>query len=455
MLVAMMLPVQIAPAVFVAIMIQFARADVGDQLRKIVPSDGMPGDLFGFAVSASSDFAVIGAHASDHNGFFSGSTYVFDLRTGEELLRLEADDGSQSAQLGRAVALYENIAIVGAPRTDDNGAQSGSAYLFDISTGRQIAKLLADDRAASDWFGEAVGISGVAAIVGAWRDDDNGDDSGSAYLFETLEGQQLAKLLPNDGAVGDHFGVSVDVSGSLAVVGARHDDDNGLGSGSAYVFDTVTGEQVSKLVAMDGATGDNFESSVAIAGNLVVVGAPSDDDNGDASGSAYLFDAFTGLQLAKLLPNDGANGDRFGVAVDMYETTVIVGAHRVDDRGTDAGGAYLFDASTGEQIAKILADDRAAFDSFGFAVALGGDRALVGAYQDDALGFDSGAAYLFSASSCPADLDGDNDADADDFFLYLDAFATGDTDICDLNNDADCDAEDFFAYLDLFAAGCE
>ena len=83
------------------------------------------------------------------------------------------------------------------------------ADLFDITTGRQIAKLLPDDGAAFDWFGQSVAISGETAIVGAFGDDDNGDLSGSAYLFDTTTSRQIAKLLPDDGAAGDEFGWSV------------------------------------------------------------------------------------------------------------------------------------------------------------------------------------------------------------------------------------------------------
>ena len=104
-------------------------------------------------------------------------------------------------------------------------------------------------------------------------------------------GDQLAKLLPDDGAQGDLFGVSVAISGAIAIVGATSDDDNGDASGSAYLFDTTTGRQIAKLLPNDGAAKDNFGRSVAISGATAIVGAPLHDDNGTDSGSAYLFDA--------------------------------------------------------------------------------------------------------------------------------------------------------------------
>ncbi|MCZ6611586.1 MAG: FG-GAP repeat protein [Planctomycetota bacterium] len=159
--------------------------------------------------------------------------------------------------------------------------------------GDQLAKLLADDGAAFDIFGISVAISGATAIVGAYLNDDNGAESGSAYLFDTTTGRQIAKLLPDDGAADDRFGRSVAIRGATAIVEAFGDDDNGAWSGSAYLFDTTTGKQIAKLLPDDGAAGggDRFGISVAIRGGTAIVGAYHDDDNGSLSGSAYLFDS--------------------------------------------------------------------------------------------------------------------------------------------------------------------
>jgi esterase/lipase superfamily enzyme len=102
--------------------------------------------------------------------------------------------------------------------------------------GTQLAKLTAADAAASDEFGRSVAISGNTAIVGAYRDDDAGTDSGSAYLFDVATGAQLAKLTDADAAGVDFFGASVAISDNTAIVGARFDDDVGSDSGSAYLF---------------------------------------------------------------------------------------------------------------------------------------------------------------------------------------------------------------------------
>lgn len=103
---------------------------------------------------------------------------------------------------------------------------------------------------------------------------------------------QEAKLLASDGEAEERFGWSVSISGDTAIVGARYDDDNGSHSGSAYVFhyDGATWVQEAKLLACDGAASDFFGYSVSISGHTAVIGACGDDDNGDYSGSAYVFE---------------------------------------------------------------------------------------------------------------------------------------------------------------------
>ena len=280
-----------------------AYADLGDQLAKLLADDGAELDHFGESVAISGSTAIVGAWRDADNGEFSGSAYLFDITTGRQIAKLLANDGAAGDRFGRSVAISGSTAIVGADGDDDNGNTSGSAYLFDTTTGVQLFELLSNDGAAGNAFGISVAISGApgkkTAIVGEPFDDDNGSGSGSAYLFDTITSDQIAKLLPDDGAAEDIFGYSVAISGATAIVGARWDDDNGgNNSGSAYLFDTINGDQIAKLLADDGAVGDYFGRSVGISGfpgnEVAIVGAWGDDDNGDASGSAYLFDAAGG-----------------------------------------------------------------------------------------------------------------------------------------------------------------
>jgi len=265
-------------------------------------------------------------------------------------------------------------------------------------------KLLASDGAPNDNFGLWVDNDGDAALIGAWNDDDNGVDSGSVYVF-TRTGTtwtQQAKLLPSDGAAGDQFGFMVAISGDTALVGANWDDDNGDNSGSVYVF-TRTGTtwtQQQKLLASDGQAGDRF-SLCYLDGDTALIGAFYDDDNGVDSGSAYIFtrSGTTFTQQAKLLPSDGAADDNFGFSAFLDGDTTVIGAWQDDDMGTNSGSAYVFTRSgtTWTQQAKLLPSDGAAGDNFGgYGLGFSGDTALIGALGDDDMGSNSGSAYVFT-----------------------------------------------------------
>ena len=161
-----------------------------------------------------------------------------------------------------------------------------------ITVGSEV-KLTASDAAEGDQFGRRVSVSGDLAIVGARRDDDAGGESGSAYIFRRTgtNWSEEAKLTASDPAAGDFFGFSVSISGDLAIVGAPFDDDAGNQSGSAYVFRRTgtSWSQEAKLTATEAAADDQFGVSVSISGDLAVVGAFGDDDAGSTSGAAYIF----------------------------------------------------------------------------------------------------------------------------------------------------------------------
>ena len=272
-------------------------AQTGTQLRKLLASDGANYDYFGTSVAIDGDYAIVGARQDDSS---RGSAYIFDVQTGTQLRKLLASDRANSDLFGTSVAISGNYAIVGSPYDDDKGTDSGSAYIFDVQTGTQLHKLVASNGSSSDHFGYSVAISGNYAIVGSYRDD---NWRGSAYIFDVQTGTQLYTLLASGRASNDEFGRSVAISGNHAIVGTPYDDDNGSDSGSAYIFNVQTGSQVNKITASDGAGGDYFGYSVAISSNYAIVGAYSDNTR---TGSAYIF---TG---ALILPDTKAlnvNGD--------------------------------------------------------------------------------------------------------------------------------------------------
>ena len=359
-------------------------ATVASTENKITASDGANDDTFGSSVAVGNGRIVVGARVDDDNGSGSGSAYIFDL-DGTQLAKIIASDGAANDRFSESVAVGNGRIVVGAQY---NNSSSGSAYIFDLD-GTQLAKITASDGAAGDNFGTSVAVGNGRIVVGAF-DDDNGSNSGSAYIFD-LDGTQLAKITASDGAANDYFGGRVAVGNGRIVVGANGDGDNGSDSGSAYIFD-LDGTQLAKITAADGAAGDRFGESVAVGNGRIVVGTLYDDDNGSASGSAYIFD-LDGTQLAKITASDGGTGDNFSKSVAVGNGRIVVGAW-----GKVVGGsAYIFDLD-GTQLAKIDASDGGAGDGFGGSVAIGNGRIVVGANGDDDNGSDSGSAYIYNTN---------------------------------------------------------
>jgi hypothetical protein len=272
-----------------------ASAAVSSDLSKLVAGDAAASDRFGHSVAVADGVLVAGAPYDDDA---SGSAYVFVrdvIGVWLQKQKLVASDAAAGDYFGQTVAVSDGVVVFGALGDDHAGSDSGSAYVF-VSDGNGIwsqeDKLVASDAAAGDRFGSSVAVSDGVVVVAS-------ETLGSVYVFvRDVNGvwSQDAKLVASDAAAGDRFGHgysrSVAVSEGVIVVGAYKDDDGGSNTGSAYVFvRDVSGvwSQDDKLVASDAAAADYFGSSVAVSDGVVVVGSHGDDHAGLSSGAAYVF----------------------------------------------------------------------------------------------------------------------------------------------------------------------
>jgi|TARA_B100001094_G_scaffold178442_1_gene172502 tricorn protease-like protein len=181
-----------------------------------------------------------------------------------------------------------------------------------------------------------------------------------------------------------------------------------------YGYEPV-GQQIKKIQASAQAD-DNFGLSVAASSSRIVVGAPFEDTTASNAGSAYIFD-INGKQFRKIQANDAAANDYFGSAVAVSDTRIVVGAYGEDTTASDAGSAYIFDIY-GNQLAKIQANDAEASDNFGTAVAVSDSRIVVGARYEDAGASQAGAAYIFDIHGNQLAKITASDAEASDNFGY-------------------------------------
>jgi hypothetical protein len=373
---------------------------------KLLADDGAAHDEFGRTVAIDGDYAVSGAHFDDDDGGGSGSAYVYHRETGGwvQQAKVTASDAAGDDRFGHQVSISGDTLIAGAYRNDDNGSESGSAYVFTRSgtTWTQQAKLTADDAAAGDWFGYSVAINGDLAVAGAHKDGDGGSSSGSAYVFRRsgTTWSQEAKLTAPDAAAGDNFGYSVAVSGDRVIVGAYGDDDGGTGTGSAFIYhwSGSSWDEEDKLTADIPQDSSGFGLSVSISGDYALVGRPWDDHAGDLSGAAYVYhrDGSTWSQQARLTADNATTYAFFGHHVSISGTRAVVGAFGADG-GANAGTAYVFDfdGDTWNQTHKLLASDRLAGEQYGQAVAVSGGYVLVGAPYHGVVALKAGGAYLY------------------------------------------------------------
>jgi hypothetical protein len=355
--------------------------------------------------------------------------------------KLIPSDGAGGDYFGQSVALSGDVAVVGAWGDDYD---RGAAYVFRHDGGgwTEEQKLVASDRAADDNFGASVAVSGNVAAAGAWGDRDNGDGSGSAYVFRYAGGtwSQEQKLTASDGAAGDFFGDSLALSGDVLVVGARLDNvASNTNQGSAYVFrfGGMSWSQEDKLLASDGAADDELGASVALFGDAAVVGAPRHNHSGVSWGAAYVFryDGGAWSEEEELIASDGVGFNFFGESVALSSGLAVVGA-MWDDVGANEyqGSAYVYRFDGGDWIeeAKLLASDGAAGDWFGWSVALSGNVALVGAASDDVgSNMGQGSVYVYDLGVfLPADCGDGVDTDGDGL---IDLADPGCADVSDLS----------------------
>jgi hypothetical protein len=374
---------------------------------KLLSSDGTVEDDFGISVSISGDVALVGARGDDDKGSRSGSAYVFRWNGSNwvQEQKLLASDGTEGDVFGVSVSISGDVALVGAEGDDDKGTDSGSAYVFRWNGSNWVEeqKLLASDGAADDDFGSNVSISGDVALVGVPDEEKIVPGSGKAYVFRWNGSNwvQEQKLLASDGAVEDQFGVSVSISGDVALVGARGDDDKGSRSGSAYVFRWNGSNWVEeqKLLASDGAADDQFGVEVSISEDVALVGADEEEKIAPNPGSAYVFrwNGSNWVEEQKLLASDGAAGDGFGDSVSISGDVALVGVPDEEKIVPGSGKAYVFrwNGSNWVQEQKLLASDGDEGDVFGKSVSISGDVALVGATGDDDKGSRSGSVYAY------------------------------------------------------------
>ncbi len=326
------------------------------------------------------------------------------------------DTSNFGYRLGRSVALSGDYAVVGTPFESDIGR--ARLLHYDGSTWNLVSLLLGSDLVSGSDFGTCVDISDSTILVGA---SDQGV-GGAAYVFEKPLGgwtdtlYETGILTASDGFFTDNFGFSASISDSTIVVGAWRDDDAGSSSGSAYVFMKPSGgwtnsTETAKLNASDGLANDFFGYDVSVFDSIIVVGAHGNDEIAATCGAAYVFTKpltgtwqNTSSEATKLLPSDGGSSFYFGQAVEVFQNTIVVGAFLGNGTYINEGGAYIYElpamgwssSATLNETAILRSPAATNFYRLGFSVAIEDSIIVVGENSNDVGVVNRGKAYIYS-----------------------------------------------------------
>ncbi|PCJ23989.1 MAG: hypothetical protein COA97_10655 [Flavobacteriales bacterium] len=356
--------------------------------------DWLPWDRFGSAVAIEGNYVIVGAEYEDEDILGnnpltnSGSAYIFKHDTGEtwvQTQKLTPLIRQQMARFGTAVSMNGNTIAIGATWESYDAAGgnwldiAGAVYIFTLDTitgiWSETQKIVASDRAAYSFFGNAVALDGTLLMIGASKEDRDAaganilKDAGAVYIFEYNGGSfvEIQKVAASDRNIEDLFGQKIAVDKNYMAISAHWDDENDLGldsltnAGSAYVFerDTISGvwSEFDKISASDRTKNDNFASSLSIKDDFLLVGALYGGTDNWApgaimqSGRAYLFQKSTSdwQERQIITAKDMASDDKFGSAVALETDYALIGAITEDEdkygsnTQTSAGSVYGFD----------------------------------------------------------------------------------------------------------------
>ncbi len=385
----------------------FSARPLAQTEQKVIPAAGAASDEFARSVCVRGDVAIAGSPYDNETNPDQGSALISRFGGGnwQEEQKLVASDGMSDDDFGRSVAIEGDIAVVGAPLTDDNGTNSGSVYVyrFDGTSWNFEQKIFPNVSAAGDEFGQSVALDNGKLLIGAPKEDGSvTSNRGAAYFFSFngsmwVEDQKVTYGFSSDD---DFFGYSLDLDGDRAVIGAYLDDDNGVNSGSAFVYDFngTTWVETQKLVSSDGATGDAFGFALSVEDNMIACGAYANSAMAAGAGAVYIFElAGTWTEDTILYASDFNVDDWFGYSLEFDSTSLAIGSWHNDDLGAESGSCYFFRYTGTEWLEEfnLTASDGDLGDEYGFDVSVDGMQLLVASPMDDDNGTNSGSLYFY------------------------------------------------------------
>lgn len=417
------------------------------QVARLTPPEGDRYGQFGYSVAYSSGSILVGSPELvplvDPAAGFDDTAYEFsraDKRIEHEFYSNPAPYYS-TVFLGTDIASNDEVTVI----TDvGDFARAGAAYLYNQATGELVGKLDAGVRPAVERFGASVAISESRLLVSAYTY--SGLSGGSAYLFDLETGERLHRFQGLEYTRDQYYGSGIALTSTHAFVGSP----NALNRGAVYAYSLETSEQTLAYYPPTSDASD-FGTSLDIDGDLLVIGDPRADVDRISAGSAFVYNAATGAFLHRLTAPDANASANFGRSVAIDNGLIVVGAYGDNEKGDFAGAAYVYDAATGDFLAKLTAADAQSRELFGSDVDIDNGEILVGAPGVRDYG-QYGVVYAFQAV-LRGDYDGDGHVTLNDYDAWASASSrtTGDL-LADGNGDGVVDAADYTVWRDAYAA---
>jgi hypothetical protein len=357
--------------------------------------------LYGWSVAPiGTDKILVGSLQDNAAGSAAGAAYVMDANTGNILLTLPNPTPMEYDFFGQTVLPVGNNLLVGANWDGHtSGVPStfpGAAYLFDGATGGVLRTFKAPASGGYS-FGSGLALVGNNILI---AEEAGPNSSETAYLYDKTNGN-LVRTISN---IGSRSGMTspnsyVVAAGTNVLIG-RPGDNNSAGGASLY--DTTTGSLLRMFSDPVVTSQDNFGFAVAtLPGNRFAIAAPYADRGATDAGAVYIFDAASGALLQTFLDPHASAGGNFGLSIAAVGDELLVGAPYDDLGATNSGAAYLFSSTTGSLLRTFLNPTPQVDDWFGRSVSALGNNFLIAAVEDNTMGSQSGALYLYAGAAVP------------------------------------------------------
>ena len=350
----------------------------------------------GYSVACGYGKIVVGTPQVEGPGFTSdvGAIQIMDL-DGSNKITVQASTPITNSDFGGRVAIHSKYIIVGCPTISAN-----QVYLYNHDgTGETI--LVGPETDTLIYFGYSIAVVHNKLIVGAYGEDTGTTDSGSVYIYD-LSAANIAnsviKISNPDPEVNGYFGKNVAGGCGRFVVAAENNaNGNGSGDGVAYVYD-LHGNLIKKIntPTNEGFSGFGaFGTTTAVGSGRILLGAPFQDRGNvyNGAGEVWMYD-LDGNYIKTLESSEWSVSGYFGQAVSVNEGIIAVGETNGNTGSTNAGAVHVFDLDG--NLLEILPAADVDNDDYGYDIAIGSGRIVVGdPFYDDSQ-TDQGAAYIYT-----------------------------------------------------------